>query len=135
MFGKFQKENKKSKQRKMPKFQGSCNNPLHESLCKREGEKVINLRNRGLIAEASAFEKFIQEELDKSRFQINNLCSTCLKTCLRKRKFTKFLSKDVANNLQNKVQREVKNLNSLSTLQHYKSCKAARIIHCFSNYN
>lgn len=100
----------------MPKFQRSCNNPFHENWSKREGEKVINLRSRGLMAAASALEKYVEDELDKSRFKINNLCTTCLKTCLRKRKFTKFLSKDVADSLESKLQSQVKKLSYYNIL-------------------
>ena len=92
----------------MPRFQRSCNNPLHQVWAKRDGEKVINLKRHGFLAVAYAFEKFIEAELDKCRYKINNLCTTCLKTCLSKRKFTKFLPKNDADGLEKKIQSQVR---------------------------
>ena len=92
----------------MPKFQRSCNNPFHQAWSKREGEKVINLKRHGFLAVAYAFEKYVEAELKKSRYKINNLCTTCLKTSLRKRKLTKFLPKNDADGLEKKIQSQVK---------------------------
>ena len=83
----------------MPRFQRSCNNPLHQVWAKRDGEKVINLKRHGFLAVA---------ELDKCLYKINNLCTTCLKTCLSKRKFTKFLPKNDADGLEKKIQSQVR---------------------------
>ena len=73
----------------MPKFTKKCNNPFHEKWSGREGEKVVNLRNRGLLPISIVFEQYVQEELEgKSSYGIQNLCTTCLQKCFIKRKFT-----------------------------------------------
>ena len=86
----------------MPKFQRSCNNSFHQAWSKRDGEKVINLKRHGFLAVAYAFEKYPEAELNKSHYKINNLCTTCLKTCLSKRKLTKFFPKNDADGLEKK---------------------------------
>ena len=87
----------------MPKFQRSCNNPFHQAWSKRDGEKVINFKRHGFFG-SHAIEKYVEAELNKSRYKINNLCTTCFKTCLSKRKLTKFLPKNDADGLEKKIQ-------------------------------
>ena len=48
-------------------------------LVKCEGEKVINRKRHGFLAVAYAFEKYVEAELKKSRYKINNLCTPVLK--------------------------------------------------------
>ena len=92
----------------MPKYQRTCNNPLHEKWSKSAGEKVINLRARGLIVISNIFEQYIETEMRKiSSRKINNLCSTCLQQCFKQRKFTKLLPRDSSDKLKNKVEKEV----------------------------
>ena len=72
------------------------------------GEKVINLRARGLLVISNVFQQFVEVELgEKSSRKINNLCSKCLRESFRKRKFTKLLPRDQANEIKNKVERQV----------------------------
>ena len=99
---------KHSKVGKMPKFQRSCNNPFHQAWSKREREKVISLKRHGFLAVAYAFEKYVEAKLKKSRYKINNLCTTCLEMSLRKRKLTKFLPKNDADGLEKKIQSQVR---------------------------
>ena len=55
----------------MPKFKRQCNNPFHEKWSGREGEKVVNLRNRGLLVISVVFEQYVQAELgEKSSYGI-----------------------------------------------------------------
>ena len=85
------------------------------------GEKVINLRARGLRVIANVFQQFVEAELgEKSSHKINNLCSTCLHESFRKRKFTKLLPRDQANEIKNKVERQVRRMGTV------QSCKALR---------
>ncbi len=92
----------------MPKYQRTCNNPFHEMWSKREGEKVINLRARGLFLISNVFQQYVEEEqAKKSSHRINNLCSTCLRESFKRRKFTKLLPRDQADELKNKVDRQV----------------------------
>ena len=92
----------------MPKYRRTCNNPFHEKWSKGVGEKVINLRARGLLVISNVFQQFVEAELgEKSSRKINNLCSTCLHESFRKRKFTKLLPRDQANEIKNKVERQV----------------------------
>jgi predicted amino acid racemase len=73
---------------------------------KREGEKIINLRGRGLVGIGTVFENYVEKELGKSH-AIKNLCMTCLNACFTKRNFTKLLPNDQANELKSKVGRQV----------------------------
>ena len=92
----------------MPKFQRLCNNPFHENWSKHEGEKIVNLRARGLVAITTAFEQYVKEETGSKSFQgIKHLFTTCLNECFTKRRFTKLLSKGEIDQLKNKVQRQV----------------------------
>ena len=92
----------------MPKFKKQCNNPFHEKWSGREGEKVFNLRNRGLLVLLVVFEQYIQAELgEKSSYGIQNFFIRCLKKCFTKRKFTALLPKEKAEELNNNVQRQV----------------------------
>ena len=92
----------------MLKFQRSCNNPFHENWSKDEGEKIVNLRGRGLVTIRTVFEQYIEEETGKKSFHgIKNLCTTCLHECFNKRRFTKLLPKGQNDQLKDKVQRQV----------------------------
>ena len=95
----------------MPKYQWVCNNPFHEKWSKRDKEKVINLRARGLSIIANIFEQYVETELGKKPSRkIKNLCSTCLHQSFKKRKFTKLLPTDSADTLKNKVERLVRKI-------------------------
>lgn len=50
----------------MPKFTRSYNNPFHENWSKHEGEKIVNLRTRGLVAFTTAFEQYVKKEKSKN---------------------------------------------------------------------
>ena len=91
----------------MPKYQRMCNNPFYEKWSKGVGEKAINLRARGLLVISNVFNQFVEAELGKKSRKINNLCSTCLHESFKKRKFTGLLPRDQADELKNKVEREV----------------------------
>ena len=92
----------------MPKFKRQCNNPFHEKWSGREGEKVVNLRNRGLLVISVVLEQYVQAELgEKSSYGIQNLCTTCLQKCFTKRKFTQFLPNQQANEVKNNVEKQV----------------------------
>ena len=92
----------------MPKFKKQCNNLFHEKLSGREGDKVVNLRNRGFLVLSVVFEQYVQAELGgKSSYGIQNLCIMCLKKCFTKRKFTALLPNQQAEELKNNVQRHV----------------------------
>lgn len=92
----------------MPKYQRKCSNPFHEKWSKRSGETIVSLRARGLVGIANVFEKYVEEEMGKkSTHAIKYLCRTCLHDCFKKRKFTKLLPKDKADDLKNKVDKEV----------------------------
>ena len=91
----------------MPKFKKSCNNPFHEKWSKNEGGAIVNLTGRGLLTLAKVFESFIEAEFGKKAPRgVKFLCTTCLRECFKKRKFTKFLPKDSLQ-LERKVQRQV----------------------------
>ena len=62
----------------MPKYRRTCNNPFHEKWSKGVGEKVINLRARGLLVISNVFQQFVKAELGEESRKFNNLCSTCL---------------------------------------------------------
>ena len=49
----------------MPKFRTPCNNPFHENWSEHEGEKIVNLRARGLVAITTTFEQYVKEETSK----------------------------------------------------------------------
>lgn len=92
----------------MPKFQKTCNNPLHDDWSARDDGQVVNLAARGLVAVSNALELFVvAEQRKKPTHGINNLCKTCLQECFRKPTFTKFLPKDHGENLRDKVQCQV----------------------------
>jgi hypothetical protein len=98
----------------MPRFKRTCSNPFHEKWSKREEEKTVSLRARGLVAIANVFEKYVEEELGKKstrghEYSIKYLCTTCLNECFKKRKFTKLLKNDEVDELRNKVERQVSN--------------------------
>ena len=93
---------------KMPKFKKQCNNPFQEKWSGREGDKVVNLRNRGFLVLSVVFEQYVQAELGgKSSYGIQNLCITCLKKCFTKHKFSALLPNHQAEELKNNVQRQV----------------------------
>ena len=92
----------------MPKFKKQCKNPFHKKWSGQEGEKVFNLRNRGLLVLSVVFEQYVPAELgEKSSYGIQNLCITCLKKCFTKQKFTILLPNEKAEELKNNVQRQV----------------------------
>ena len=94
----------------MPRFRRSCNNPFHEewSSSKNDGETIVNLTGRGLLTLSKVFGSFIEAELGKKVPRgVKFLCTTCLRECFKKRKFTKFLPKDSSLDLERKVQRQV----------------------------
>ena len=67
----------------MPKFKRQCNNPFHEKWSGREGEKVVNLRNRGLLVISVVFEQYVQAELGEnrpmeSRISAQHVCKNAL---------------------------------------------------------
>ena len=79
---------------KMPKFKRVCNNPFHKDWSKTDGDKIVNVKARGLMAVANALERYVEAELGKKGWHtINNLCIACLKACTSKRKVTKFFRK------------------------------------------
>ena len=85
------------------------------------GGKVINLRARGLRVIVNVFQQFVEAELgEKSSHKIKNLCSTCLRESFTKRKFTKLLPRDQANEIKNKVERQVRIMGTVL------SCRALR---------
>ena len=91
----------------MPKFKRSCNNPFHEEWTNNDGGAIVNLAGRGLLTLSKLFEGFIEAELGKKVPRgVKFLCTTCLRECFKKRKFTKFLAKD-SSELETKVQRQV----------------------------
>mgnify|MGYP002803585720 CR=1 FL=1 len=91
----------------MPKFKRSCNNPFHEEWAKKNGGAIVNLAGRGLLSLSRLFESFIEAELGKKIPRgVKYLCTTCLRECFKKRKFTKCLPKD-SSELERKVQRQV----------------------------
>ena len=91
----------------MPKFKKQCNNLFHEKWSGR-GEKVVNLRNRGLLEISIVFKQYVKAELGgKSSYGIQNLCTTCLQKCFTKRKFTQLLPNKQADELKNNIQRQV----------------------------
>ena len=93
----------------MPKFKRSCNNPFHEEWSKNDEGEIVNLTGRGLLTLSKPFERFIEAELAKKVPRgVKYLCTICLRECFKKRKFTKFLSKDSLE-LETKVQRQVCN--------------------------
>ena len=91
----------------MPKYQRMCNNPFHEKWSKGVGEKVINLRASGLLVISNVFNQFAEAELGRKSRKINNLCSTCRHESFKKRKFTRLLPRDQADELKNKVEKQV----------------------------
>ena len=94
----------------MPRFQRTCSNPFHEMWSKREDEKIVNLRARGLVSLGTIFEKYIEQETGKESTPghgIKNLCKTCLNECFKKRKFSKLLSNNQAGELKIKVEGQV----------------------------
>ena len=94
----------------MPRFRRSCNNPFHEewSSTKNDGETIVNLIGRGLLTLSKVFGSFIEAELGKKVPRgVKFLCTTYLRECFKKRKFTKFLPKDSSLDLERKVQRQV----------------------------
>jgi len=67
----------------------------------------VNLAGRGLLTLSRLFESFIEAELGKKIPRgVKYLCTTCLRECFKKRKFTKCLPKD-SSELERKVQRQV----------------------------
>ena len=94
----------------MPRFQRTCSNPFHETWSKREDEKIVNLRARGLVSLGTIFQKYIEQEMGKESTPghgIKNLRTTCLNECFKKRKFSRLLSNNQADELKIKVERQV----------------------------
>ena len=92
----------------MPKFQRVCNNPLHEKWSKNGSERIISLRSRGLWGLSKVWEQFLNAKLgQKPSHKVKHLCTKCLKECFRKRKFTKLIPKNDADEIKKRVDQQV----------------------------
>ena len=92
----------------MPKFKRVCNNPFHKDWSKTDGDKIVNVKGRGLMAVANALERYVEAKLGKKGWHtINNLCTACLKACTSKRKVTKFFLRGDLEVLKNTIQSQV----------------------------
>ncbi len=97
------------KLQKCRNLQGHATIPFMKTGQNMKGEKIVNLRARGLVAITTVFEQYVKEETSKNLSHgIKNLCTTCLHECFNKRRFTKLLPKGQTDQLKNKVQVEVR---------------------------
>ena len=91
----------------MPKFSKTCNNPFHSEWSDGlEGSKIIILKAYGLGELAGALAKFSAHEnqIDMTK-KITQLCTNCIRLCLKKRKFTRHLSTQLSTDM---IERKVR---------------------------
>ena len=89
----------------MPKYSKACNNRhFHEKWgCTEDNLKVIYLWRNGLYDLANTFENFLKLEHGIKSPSVTSICTDCLKKCLQKRVFTKYLTTSSARAIENKV--------------------------------
>ena len=108
----------------MPRFQRTSSNPFPETWSKREDEKIVNLRARGLVGIGIIFEKYVEKRMGKESTPshgIKNLCTTCLNECFKRPKFDKIMSNSLADELKIKVRRQVCRNTTILQFNFYKT--------------
>jgi hypothetical protein len=108
----------------MPKFSKNCNNPFHDKCS--DGvdgsSRMVNLRAFGLGELAEAFAKFIANEKNITLKKVTHICKICVQQCLKKRNFTRHLSKQLS---PDAIEKKVSN----NYIKHLKVCHMYHIIH------
>ena len=93
----------------MPKFTKNCNNCFHDEWSNGvDGSRqIVNLRAFGLDELAQAFAKFIAREKNTTSKNVTHVCKSCVQQCLKKRNFTRYLSKLSPNAIEKKVSKNL----------------------------
>lgn len=88
----------------MPQFSKVCSNRfLHKKWKTEKDVQFINLRRNGLSDLANIFEQFLKNENVLKSPSVTNICTGCLKQCLKRRDFTKYLGENDHTTIENKV--------------------------------
>ena len=84
----------------MPKFTKNCNNCFHDKWSNGvDGSKrIVNLRAFGVDELAQAF---------TTSKNVTHICKSCVQQCLKKRNFTRYLSKLSPNAIEKKVNKNL----------------------------
>ena len=92
----------------MPKFTKNCNNSFHEWSDGVDGSRrIVNLRAFGLDELAEAFVKFSAHEKNITSKKVTHICKSCVQQCLKKRNFTRHLSKLSPDTIEKKVSKNL----------------------------
>ena len=94
---------------KMPKFTKNCNNSFHDEWS--DGvdgsRRIVNLRAFGLDGLAEAFFKFSAHEKNITSKKVTHIWKSCVQQCLKKRNFTRHLSKLSPDTIEKKVSKNL----------------------------
>ena len=96
----------------MPKFSKTCNNPLHSEWSETseglEGSIIVNLKAFGWLQLAEALAMFLASEKQiETTKKISQLCKNCIHQCLKKRKVTRYLHKQLSTDV---IEKKVRNM-------------------------
>ncbi|CAB3988267.1 Hypothetical predicted protein [Paramuricea clavata] len=87
----------------MPKYLQTCNCHFHEQRKSSGGDlQVLNLGKNGLSELANTFVKFLKAELGIKSPAVVNVCTDCLRGCMKKRVFTKHIPPNIVRTIENK---------------------------------